>query len=190
MANNLRKIRIDKGMTQELAAKLMGTGLSQYVKLERGERRLTDKWIERAAKAFHVSEAVVIAEQTSCPLVGYVGAGARVVRFEEDGDQEIGEAPRPENASEDTVAVEVRGDSMAGIFDEGSYIYFDDKRSPPSEDLIGKLCVVWVEDGRVLVKRLFRGSRPQLWDLAAATGLIEKDVRVQFAARVIWVHFP
>ena len=32
----------------------MGTTRNQYVKLERGERRLSDVWIDRAAKAFEV----------------------------------------------------------------------------------------------------------------------------------------
>ncbi len=62
MANNLRALREAKGFTQEGLAAKMGTTRSQLIKLERGERQLTPKWIERAAGALDVSLGALIEE--------------------------------------------------------------------------------------------------------------------------------
>lgn len=62
MANNLRALREAKGFTQEGLAAEMGTTRSQLIKLERGERQLTPKWIERAAAALGVTLGALIEE--------------------------------------------------------------------------------------------------------------------------------
>lgn len=54
MGNNLKTLRIAHGLSQEALAKAMGTTRTQLVKLERGERRLSDVWIVRAAMALKV----------------------------------------------------------------------------------------------------------------------------------------
>jgi transcriptional regulator with XRE-family HTH domain len=62
MNNRLKKLRADARLTQDEAAAAMGVSRGQYIKLERGERRLTTDYIARAAKAFHVSQSAVIEE--------------------------------------------------------------------------------------------------------------------------------
>ncbi|WP_301406252.1 hypothetical protein, partial [Enterococcus entomosocium] len=52
------------------------------------------------------SEAV----QRTVPLVGYVGAGATAFFFGEQGHYD--DVPAPDGASTNTVAVEIRGDSL------------------------------------------------------------------------------
>ncbi|MBP0581857.1 LexA family transcriptional regulator [Labrys sp. LIt4] len=54
MGNNLKTLRTAKGLSQEALARAMGTTRTQLVKLERGERRLSDIWIVRAAAALKV----------------------------------------------------------------------------------------------------------------------------------------
>jgi hypothetical protein len=72
-------------------------------------------------------------------IVGYVGAGGQVAYGEGQGP--FGEAPMPpKDATARTVAVVIRGDSMAPLAD-GWTVYYDDRRDPPTEDLFGKLCV-------------------------------------------------
>ena len=51
MANNLKRIREELGLTQPVMAKRMGTTKNQLIKLESGKRRLTEEWIQRASKA-------------------------------------------------------------------------------------------------------------------------------------------
>jgi transcriptional regulator with XRE-family HTH domain len=65
MANNLKKLREALGWSQEEAAAAMGTTVNTYGKLERGERPLSTKWINRAAKAFNVDQGEVVGESIS-----------------------------------------------------------------------------------------------------------------------------
>lgn len=60
MGNNLKKLRNACRMTHDRAAEAMGVSKGQYIKLERGERRLTLEYINQAAKAFDVSPSDVI----------------------------------------------------------------------------------------------------------------------------------
>jgi transcriptional regulator with XRE-family HTH domain len=52
---NLRKIRLDKGISQEELANLAGLHRTYISSVERGERNVTLETIEKLAKAFGVS---------------------------------------------------------------------------------------------------------------------------------------
>lgn len=182
MGNNLRKLRADKGWTHDDAAKAMGVSRGQFIKLERGERQLTARYISLAAHAFRVPEAAVIAERDSVPLVGYVGAGS-IANFYGEGQGPFDEVPMPDYGTADTVAVEVRGDSLGSLFNQW-IVYYDDVRTPPTPDLIGRLCVVGLADDRVLIKKLMRGSRPGSFHLLSSTESPMEDVSLMWAARV------
>jgi transcriptional regulator with XRE-family HTH domain len=67
MGTNLRKLRTDRGWTHEEAAERMGISRGQFIKLERGERQLTDRTITLAAKAFGVSKGEIVDEVSSEP---------------------------------------------------------------------------------------------------------------------------
>lgn len=186
MTNNIRRYREAKGLSRPALAELLGTSLSQVVKLERGERRLTQDWMTRLSEVLDVRPVDLI-ESSVVPVVGRVGAGAAVVPIESDGDNDLGEVEAPPGAGPYTVAVEVEGGSMAGQADDGSILYFDERHDPPDPTFIGKLCVVWAEDGRVLVKRLGFGSATGLWSLISSGGGVERDVALKSAAKVLWI---
>ena len=184
MANNLRALREARGWSQEVSATAFGTTRNQYVKLENGSRRLSDKWIDRAALAYGIDPGdIVRGERLMVPIAGYVSAGSEMQLYGE-GQGGHGEAPAPEGSSERTVAVEIRGESLGPFFD-GWLVFFDDVRSPITDDLIGKLCVVGLDDGRVLIKRLIRSrSAPHLFHLYGQFGDPLLDVPVKWAAQV------
>jgi transcriptional regulator with XRE-family HTH domain len=185
MANNLRALRDGRGWSQEEAAAALGTTRNQYVKLERGDRRLTDKWIDRAANAYGIDSGEIVRDnkRVLVPIAGYVSAGSETTLFAE-GQGPLGEIVGPENSSDRTVAVEIRGESL-GPFFTGWLVFFDDVRSPVTDDIIGKLCVVGLEDGRILIKRLIRarGSH-RLFHLYGQFGDPILDVAVKWAALV------
>lgn len=60
MGNKLKSLRKARSWTHDQAAEAMGMSRSGFIKLERGERRLTLDYISRAAKAFDVRPADVI----------------------------------------------------------------------------------------------------------------------------------
>jgi transcriptional regulator with XRE-family HTH domain len=73
MANNLKKLREALGWSQEKTATALGTTINNYGKLERGERQLSAKWINRAASAFKVDPGEVVGESPSeIKLIGRV----------------------------------------------------------------------------------------------------------------------
>jgi transcriptional regulator with XRE-family HTH domain len=182
MGNNLKSLRVKKGWTHEEAATEMGVSRGQFIKLERGERQLTAHYIQEAARAFGVSEAAVIQPPRSVPLVGFVGAGSEA-HFYDDGQGPFDEVPAIEDATLSTVAVEIRGGSLGPMFD-GWRAYYDDVRTPPTEDMFGELCVVAMPDGRVLVKKLMLGRTKQRFDLWSNFEPPLSDVEIVWAAIV------
>lgn len=186
MKNAIRKFREKAGLTRPELAEKIGTSVSQLVKLERGERRITIDWMERIAPALGIAVTDLL-EARMVPVIGKVGAGAQIHVIEEDGDVILAEVEAPPGATETTVAVEVEGDSMPGVADAGAILYYDARHDPPDESFIGKLCVVWCEDGRVLVKRLGFGSAAGFWSLVSVGGIVERDVALKYAAKVEWI---
>ncbi|RWF44264.1 MAG: helix-turn-helix transcriptional regulator [Mesorhizobium sp.] len=119
-------------------------------------------------------------EPASVKLVGTVGAGAEAHYYDET---ELGQVPAPEGATEDTVAVEIRGTSLGELFDHW-LVYYDEVRSPVTPDMIGRLCVVGTIDGKVLVKKIQRAKTPGLYHLLSNTEAPILDAEVVWAAKV------
>lgn len=190
MANNLKKIREKLGISQEEAATRMRTTVPQYGKLERGERRLSDVWIERAAFGFAVDPGEIVEDprRRIAPVVGYVGAGSEVVLIGQipEGDR-IDEVEAPLGAPEGVVAVIVRGDSMYPRYFDGERLFYIRTDRPP-QDFLSQECIISLADGRMVVKTLRRGSRSGLFNLESWNApLIENQV-VEWAAPVRWTE--
>lgn len=186
MRNNIRKYRQALGLTRAQLAEKVGISHSHMTKIENGERGLRMEWLDKFGEALGVSPLNLIALGTR--LVGRVGAGAAIQPIEEDGDwDDDTEVESPPGATDKTVAVGVQGESMPGIAHDGWLLYYNERFDPPDSSFVGKLCVVWCEDGRVLVKTLGFGSEQGLWSLISSSGAIEKDVALKYAALVEWI---
>lgn len=74
MGNNLKKLREVGGWTIEAMAQKLGQSYGGYLKLERGERKLSVKHLKSFAEALGVSQSEIYADEA--PIVGYVGAGS------------------------------------------------------------------------------------------------------------------
>ena len=83
----------------------------------------------------------------------------------------------------DTVAVEIRGDSLGAFFNRW-LVFYDDVRRPVTPDLIGELCIVGLEDGRILIKQIQRSKTEGLFNLISSTEKPIADVAIEWAARV------
>ena len=184
MGNNLRGLRDGRGWSQDHAAHALGTTRNQYAKLEGGSRRLSDVWIARAAAAFGVDAGEIVTDHRAVvPVAGFVGAGSEAHMYG-NGQGPLDEVAAPENATPQTVAVEVRGESLGSFFD-GWLVFYDDVRSPVTDDLIGRLCVVGLADGRVLVKKVLRSRLDaRLFDLYGQFGDPILDAAIDWAAPV------
>lgn len=147
--------------------------------------------LREIANALNTTEAYLLGEtdddtleapRREVRLVGYVGAGA-IAHYYADGDDPGETVDAPEGATEYTVAVEIRGESLGALF-EHWLVFYDEVRSPVTTDMIGRLCVVGLEDGRVLVKQIQRSRTDGLHHLISNTEAPILDVVVAWAARV------
>lgn len=119
------------------------------------------------------------------PVVGYVGAGA-AAHYYAVSQGELDRVPAPADSSKDTVAVEIKGDSVGPLFNQW-IVFYDDVRSPVTSDLIGRLCVVGLFDDRILVKQIKHSRKyPGHYDLISnsPTEPVMEGVEVAWAARV------
>ena len=122
-------------------------------------------------------------EERTVPVVGYVRAGAELFYYETADDP--GErVPAPDDATNSTVAVELRGQSMGPLLD-GWLVFYDQRHSPVTPDLIGELCVVGLPDDRVLIKQIKASRTPGHYHLLSNTGEPPMlDMQVTWAAKV------
>jgi hypothetical protein len=145
------------------------------------------------AQAFNATAAEMFAEGGAAgyvPIVGRVGADNEGRVLLSTGQVTGDMAPIPPGGSTDSVALEVTGHSMRGLADDGALLYFEDQRTPPSPDMIGYPCIVETEDGRVLIKKLLKGSRVGLYDLESLYGPTLEDVRLRWAAEITAIIPP
>lgn len=187
MVERLRSARLKAQLTQTALAELAGTTQPQINRLENGERELTVVWAKRLASFLSVPVEWLLELDQPVNIVGYVGAGGQA-EFMEDGV--LGQAPRPPGFGDEGVALLVRGDSMPGIAEDDWLIYYERRVSQPTEDMIGRVCVVQIENGPVVVKRLYRAGNSSEFDLISSSPSYEpiRNARVAWAAKVDWIR--
>ncbi len=189
-AKRLEQSRIDRGFeTAKDAARYFGWKYETYIQHEQGIRGI-GRAADRYAKAFRVSEGWLLTGEgkgkpDTVPLKGKVGAGQQVEAVD-NGDMD--DAPAPPDATPDTVAVQVSGDSMFPTYEEGSLIYYS-RHLPPSE-LINRRAVVQLADGRIFLKVIRPGSTPDFWTLQSINAQYPdiEDVVVEWAAPIDWIR--
>ncbi len=167
-----------------------------YLGHENGSRGFKRDSADKYARKFHVSLEWLLTgkgqrdrrplrndrtEQTFVNLVGYVGAGAAAHYFAQDAA--LDEVPAPMGSTDSTVAVEIRGDSLGTFFDRW-LVFYDDVHRPVTAELINKLCVVGLDDGRILIKKIQRSKSRGLFHLLSQTEDPILDVAIEWAARV------
>jgi hypothetical protein len=189
--DRLRQARIAAGFARASdAAARFGWNENTYKSNENGNAPFSFRKAKDYAEAFAVraewlyDEAGAMLAQTE-PLVriiGRVGADTEGAVIQTDGQEGYDMVPVPPGGTADAVALEVVGHSMRAIAEDGALIYFEDQRNPPTPDMLGYYCIVETEDGRVLFKRLLRGSEPGLYVLESQVGPPIDDVRLRWAA--------
>jgi transcriptional regulator with XRE-family HTH domain len=182
--NPIKRYRLARGLTQSELAVAAGTSQPQIKRLEGDERKLTKEWAERLAPHLRVPARALLFPPTGVPIKGYVSAGAAVQFAHEEDD--LGTAPAPEDATADTAALIVRGDSMPGVAEDQWRIYYDERVESVPDDFIGQLCVAWLPDAGVYVKRIYRG-RNGTFDLVSTGHETIRDVDVAWSAKVTWI---
>lgn len=191
LAERLVKARKRAGYeTARDAATALGVSYPTYAGHENGSSGFRASSGELYSRRFRVSfEWLMNGRGPMLPvgerqvrLAGYVGAAQEIYQFDEDG---AGWADAPPGAVDGTEAVEVRGDSMLPLYKSGAILYYS-KQLPP-EAMVGEQCVVRLEDGRVLIKTIRRGSSRGFYTLVSLNAPDIEDVVIEWAAPIDWI---
>lgn len=190
--DRLREARIKAGFKSARSAALRhGWVPSTYSSHENGQTAVPKDDAETYSRAFGVapewilynrggSKAARREKPAQVDLIGFVSAGR--TSFAPAG--KLGRVDAPDGSGPSTVAVEIRGDSLGPAFDNW-LVFYDDVRRGPTDDLIGKLCVVGTEAGDILIKKLQRSKTKGLFHLVSNSGeTTMTDIAVEWAAKV------
>lgn len=182
------------GKTRAGLAKALKRAPSAITNMLNGKRALKASEIKTvqdylAADHGHILSERVAAdlddggEREKTPVVGYVGAASKA-HFYAVSQGELERVPAPDYATARTVAVEIRGKSLGPFFDRW-LVFYDDVRSPITDDLIGALCVVGLNDDRILIKKVAKQQNGNftLYSQLDSEPPI-KDAIIAWAARV------
>ena len=181
--NNIKRLQSERGWTIDQAAEAVGISRGGYLKIQRGENRLTTTTIEQAARAFGVSRGEIVADDAAkVPVMGLASAGSDTVTFT-DAQGPFDEVDAPDWATDKTVAVQIRGTSLGRLLD-GWIAFYDDRRDPPDESLHGRVCICGLTDGRVVIKKLRQGSAKARYHLESENEPTMFDVDLDWAAAV------
>lgn len=185
----IRRLRTLAGMTQHAFAEALGTTQPTVSRWETGAKPEFEhlaklrSFAEERNLDFDLSETGWETGWTqTVSIFGYVGAGAEVLPHN-DTDPTNGldlvevDFPIPEG----TGAVIVRGESQMPIFEDGDLIGYHKEGRPPA-DLIGKMCIVRLSDGRMFIKKIKRGAAPGFFTLTSSNAADIEDVVIEWAA--------
>lgn len=191
LADRIRAIRQTSGLNQTEFAEKLGTTQSTVTRWEAGSvpggamLKQIANFANTSVERLLGSEDLAATTGDAIPVVGYVGAGAQVLPFNDyphgDGMDHI---ERPPFVHGRAVAVEVQGDSLFPVAEDGWRLVYTGERSLSEEDVLNRLCVVMLLDGRCLVKRVTRGTMPQRYHLLSTNAPVIEDVEIEWAARV------
>lgn len=193
LADRLMKARLHAGYetVQEAVDAMPGVVYSTYAGHENGASGFRAPTGQVYARKFRVNfewlmsgrGPMLPSEERTVPIVGYAGAGPDGSVLFAEGQSNYGEASAPIDASDTTEALEVRGDSMHGLANDGWLIFYDDKKLPAAEHM-GEPCVCWLANGKVLVKTPQPGSERGLFHLESVNARTLRDQAVEAMALI------
>ena len=176
------------GYSEAALADKARTTQPQIHRLEHGDRKLTREWAERLAPCLGISAEDLLFDVRTVPLLGIIEQGAKL-RFYRT-DKRGAKVRSPRGATEETVAVHIKGDILGTGLD-GWLMYYDDDKRQPDEATLGKLCVVCSGNGDVMVRIVYRGRAAGLFDLHHIYGgQPAHDQQVAWVARITAIMPP
>lgn len=138
MANNIRELRRDRGWSLRELADRMGAHFTTISKLESSQRKLTEDWRERFAKAFGVPSYEIIHPETHIPIERDWALPVIKLSLSKDwrdartlADEWIGH-PDSYNGSDWQFVIKIDHDTGQYDFPLGSFVFID----PEDRDLV------------------------------------------------------
>lgn len=165
MGNRLKEIRLLRNQRVTKAAEGLGISRGELYKLERGERRLTDVWIDKLATYYSVAPGDLVSEgRLSVPVKHVVGSAS--VTGPSQSPRDHVEAPGFVMTPEHCFGAFVRDDSANRLYPAGTTVV------ARRLDKLGRA----LKRGDRVVMRHYKGSRKEAEPLEDMVGLLDVAV--------------
>lgn len=189
LADKIIAIRMALRLDQTEFAELIGTTQSSVSRWEKGAvpggtnlSRIAEVGKTTVEKLLDIDAA---APEGDIPVVGYAGAGAEVSPFDDYAHGEgFNHIERPPFITGKAVAVEIRGDSLLPVAENGWKLIYTGGQTLLEGEVLNRLCVVALVDGRMLVKKVLRGSEQQRYHLQSTNAPMIENAEVLWAVPV------
>jgi transcriptional regulator with XRE-family HTH domain len=205
----LREWRKARGLTQERLAELVELTAGAISQLERGDIQFKQATLERLGKALGCGPGDIFSMPnfTSTTLgwlpkgkhtlrfsrnyqiMGYVGAGETVELLDEAAATGFGEILLPFDFGENCAALVCRGNSIYPRVKNGEIVLYQ-RDGHVTEKLLGSEAIVGLDDGRVLLKNIAKGSSPHHWNLESHNFPTIYDATIEWCGEVIAIVKP
>lgn len=183
----IRQIRKSLGLNQAEFGELVGVHQSTISKWEKGDFSQKPKLenIKKLAMRANVSLTELAGADLQygrVPVIGFISQGAEMILFSDTGENEYS-VTAPDGLTEQMVAVEIRTDDLGPVFTNW-FVFYDNEQLPPTDELLGKFCVIGLRSGKIVAKTLMKGQLPGCYNLVPMIGPPSYDVAVSWAAKV------
>jgi transcriptional regulator with XRE-family HTH domain len=175
MKNRIRLFRRQRGMTLRELAESVGTTPQTVPRLETEVMTLSTEWLERLARALsvHPTELLEAPDRPDIPLLGALGANGTLTR----------------SADVDNFAVDIRAEhpiavrlgQACGPYRAGDILIANRFEGEDLENVLGRDCLCCTADGRVLLRRVVRGT-----DKSYTLVPLEPDGDVRYNQELRW----
>ena len=155
LAERLKLLRKERGISQQRLADLLGLGQSTVAMWEKGKNSPAYETLINIANIFNVSIDYLAGQKTAkspcrIPVLGYVRAGIPTEAVEEVLDYE--DVTLTESDMGNYFALRIKGDSMAPRMMEGDTVIVKKQ----SDCASGDICVALVGSGDATVKKVIK----------------------------------
>jgi hypothetical protein len=116
------------------------------------------------------------------PVVGYVGAGSQA-HYYDISPGYLDQIERPNSYTHATVVFQIRDRGLGSVFNRW-LMFADEIRERVTPDLLGRLCIVGLANGDMVLRRLQPGRTEGRYDLIAEVGATFRDVSVIWVAKI------
>jgi repressor LexA len=140
---------------------------------------------ERLVKASEIIPIMEYLELNLAPIMGRVGAGAVIEPdYEQVPPEGLGDIALPFPIMEETIAVEIVGDSMLPKYESGDVIVvYKDQRHPLSS-FYGEEAVVRLKTGERYLKTIERGKSPSVVNLSSFNAKQIVGVKLEWVGEI------
>lgn len=191
LSDRIKAIRQGLGLNQTEFGERLDATQSTVARWEKGSQPSAN-YLHKIADLANTTvdsllglDAMQALSASTIQVVGYVGAGAVVVPIDDyaKGDG-MGFIERPPSVHGKAVAVEVQGDSLFPVAENGWRLVYTGDQTMDESEVLNRLCIVKLVNGQILVKRVVKGSVKQRYHLVSTNAPMIEDAEIEWAAIV------